>query len=680
MHKSISRQGRILLALSLVLAWPLPSGGEEGTGEAKAADDARATVERRELGALVLENIPPIPDEIADTLFQYQQARAATFAGWLPAPQGILITTRFGQTRQVHQVRDPRGDRQQLTFFPEPVNNVVPSSDPERPGFLFGKDLGGDEHYQIYYQDLVSGRQKRLTQGRARNTAPRWSTMGEHFAYSSTQRNGRDTDIHLFDLVRGESAPVLEQEGLWYPLDWAPDDTRLLVLRYVSAAESYPHILDLDTGELTLFRTSLDPVSFGAARFSRDGRGVYYTSDEDSEFRQLRYHDLATGDSRLLSGDIPWDVTSFALSQDGRYLAFVVNADGRSQLHLRAIRGWREVNAPTLPMGVVSGLRFSEDGWRVGFTLNSPRSPGNVYSFRVGETTLTQWTDSEVGGLATDYFVMPMLIRYPTFDYEDGTLVEAATESQSEVEVEVEVEAAAPPAALDGDGEEAPRSEPAQAPATGTDQVATTAIENGERVPPQRRTIPAFYYAPPEPGPHPVLILMHGGPASQARPTFNPVLQYWVNEMGLAVIAPNVRGSTGYGRSFQRLDNGFLREDSVRDVGALLDWIAEQPELDAERVGIIGGSYGGYMVMASLIHFGRSAARRRQRGRHQQFRDFPGEHAGLSPQSAARGVWRRAGSRDARLSRVDFTDDPCASHQPSAVHRPGRQRPPGAAV
>jgi Tol biopolymer transport system component len=100
-------------------------------------------------------------------------------------------------------VRDPRGDRQQLTFFPEPVNNVVPSSDPERPGFLFGKDLGGDEHYQIYYQDLVSGRQKRLTQGRARNTAPRWSTMGEHFAYSSTQRNGRDTDIHLFDLVRG---------------------------------------------------------------------------------------------------------------------------------------------------------------------------------------------------------------------------------------------------------------------------------------------------------------------------------------------------------------------------------------------------------------------------------------------------------------------------------------------
>ena len=104
-------------------------------------------------------------------------------------------------------------------------------------------------------------------------------------------------------------------------------------------------------------------------------------------------------------------------------------------------------------------------------------------------------------------------------------------------------------------------------------------------------------------GPHPVLILMHGGPASQARPTFNPVLQYWVNELGIAVIAPNVRGSTGYGRSFQRLDDRRLREDSVRDVGALLDWIAAQPELDADRVGIIGSSYGGYMVLASMIHY-----------------------------------------------------------------------------
>lgn len=553
-------RSQILTILGGLLAF-LPAFAAVQAAERSAPEPAAQRVER---GALVLENVPPIPDELAATLFQYQQARAASFAGWLPAPHGMLITTRFGQTRQVHRVADPLGDRQQLTFFPEAISNIVTVSDPERPGFLFGKDSGGDEHYQIYYQDLASGRQSRLTHGSARNTAPRWSNMGDYFAYSTTQRNGRDTDIHVYERATGESRPVLQSKGLWYTLDWSPDDRQLLVLRYVSVGESYPHILDLDSGELAPFRPSIYPVSFGTARFSRDGRGVFYTSDEDSEFRHLRFHDLRSGDSRLLTGDIPWDVTSFALSRDGRYLAFVTNADGRSELHLRAVRDWRPVAVPELPMGVVRGLRFSEDGWRIGFTLNSPRTPGDVYSFRVGETQLTRWTKSEVGGLSTEQFVVPELVRYPTFDFADG-------------------------------------SRPAD---LATMQAPSGADAEPAAEPPALRTIPAFVYRPAGPGPHPVLILMHGGPASQARPTFNPVLQYWVNELGLAVIAPNVRGSTGYGREFKMLDDGRLREDSVRDVGALLDWIDAQPELDGGRVGIIGGSYGGYMVMASMIHYG----------------------------------------------------------------------------
>lgn len=554
----------------------------------QAAKDAapERAVQRVERGALVLENIPPIPDELAATLFQYQQARAASFAGWLPAPHGMLITTRFGQTRQVHRVNDPLGDRQQLTFFPEAISNIVTVSDPERPGFLFGKDSGGDEHYQIYYQDLATGRQSRLTHGSARNTAPRWSNMGDYFAYSTTQRNGRDTDIHVYERATGESRPVLQREGLWYALDWSPDDSQLLVLRYVSVGESYPHILDLESGELAPFRPSIYPVSFGTARFSKDGRGVFYTSDEDSEFRHLRFHDLRSGDSRLLTGDIPWDVTSFALSRDGRYMAFATNADGRSELHLRAVRDWRPVAVPGLPMGVVRGLSFSEDGWRIGFTLNSPRTPGDVYSFRVGETQLTRWTKSEVGGLSTDQFVVPELIRYPTFDFADGSrpMEEPGRDS-------------AGPGANPDDAGAAPS--PASSPAAKGE-----ARPDSSEAPPPRRAIPAFVYRPAGPGPHPVLILMHGGPASQARPTFNPVLQYWVKELGLAVIAPNVRGSTGYGREFKMLDDGRLREDSVRDVGALLDWIDAQPALDGSRVGIIGGSYGGYMVMASMIHYG----------------------------------------------------------------------------
>src|SRR5690606_5724788 len=117
------------------------------------------------------------------------------------------------------------------------------------------------------------------------------------------------------------------------------------------------------------------------------------------------------------------------------------------------------------------------------------------------------------------------------------------------------------------------------------------------------RRIPAFVYRPEGPGPHPVYISIHGGPEAQYRPRFSPALQYYVNDLGIAVVAPNVRGSAGYGKSYLALDDGLRREDAVRDIGALLDWIATQPDLDASRVVVSGGSYGGYMVLASLVHY-----------------------------------------------------------------------------
>ncbi len=117
------------------------------------------------------------------------------------------------------------------------------------------------------------------------------------------------------------------------------------------------------------------------------------------------------------------------------------------------------------------------------------------------------------------------------------------------------------------------------------------------------RSLSAFLYTPSDPDPAPVVVLIHGGPESQYRPYFSSTVQYLVRELGLAVVAPNVRGSDGYGKDFLKLDNGFRREDSVKDIGALLDWIESRPDLDSNRVAVYGGSYGGYMVLASLIHY-----------------------------------------------------------------------------
>ncbi|MEE4162178.1 MAG: alpha/beta fold hydrolase, partial [Woeseiaceae bacterium] len=197
-----------------------------------------------------------------------------------------------------------------------------------------------------------------------------------------------------------------------------------------------------------------------------------------------------------------------------------------------------------LPTGVIYGIDFSPDSRRLALTINTARSPSDTYVLELGRRpldygSLERWTFSEVGGLDTSAFRDPELIEYPTFDTVDG----------------------------------------------------------------KQRMIPAWLYKPAGPGPHPVVVSIHGGPESQARPLFSSTYQQWLAELGVAVLVPNVRGSAGYGKTYVALDNGFNREDSVKDIGALLDWIESEPALDADRVAVFGGSYGGYMVLASAVHF-----------------------------------------------------------------------------
>ncbi|WP_324750282.1 prolyl oligopeptidase family serine peptidase [Sphingomonas sp. LY54] len=119
-------------------------------------------------------------------------------------------------------------------------------------------------------------------------------------------------------------------------------------------------------------------------------------------------------------------------------------------------------------------------------------------------------------------------------------------------------------------------------------------------------SVPAFVYRPtnvPAGAKTPVVMDIHGGPESQTRPGWNPGAQYMANMLGATVILPNVRGSDGYGTKYLNLDNGPKREDSVKDIGALLDWIAAQPDLDKDKVAVYGQSYGGYMSLAVMTHY-----------------------------------------------------------------------------
>ncbi|MCF7222131.1 alpha/beta fold hydrolase [Lysobacter sp. TLK-CK17T] len=528
-----------------------------GTAFAQAAPEPVGTADkavfRQEQGNRISENIPAIPDALIERLNRYQNTRGADVAGWLDA-DCLLVATRFAETAQAHRVCQPLGMREQLTFYPEPVAGLVPSPPQAwRDGFVFAKDNGGDEFSQLYWFDAETRGSTLLTDGkRTQNTGVVLSRDGSLMAYTSTARNGTDRDIWVRDTRSGEARAVVTEGGSWEALDFSPDGRRLLVSRYVSIAESYPGEVDLDTGALTMFPVDGGKAAFDGFQYAPDGRAVYFVSDEPvdgntEEFRTLRYHDPASGAFEILSADIPWDVSEFTVADDGRHLAFVSNEDGIGRLHLLSLPDHRPVALPELPIGLVGGLAFSPDGGRLALTLNSATSPSDAYVIDIGARELTRWTRSEVGGLDADRFVAPTLVHFPTFDTVD-----------------------------DGDSTDG------------------------------RRMIPAFYYRPAGTPPGrklPVVIQIHGGPESQARPGFSPTAQFLVNELGVAVLVPNVRGSAGYGKTYLGLDNAAKREDSVRDIGALLDWIAARPELDADRVGVYGGSYGGYMVLASLMHY-----------------------------------------------------------------------------
>ncbi|MFM7786407.1 MAG: S9 family peptidase, partial [Gammaproteobacteria bacterium] len=297
--------------------------------------------------------------------------------------------------------------------------------------------------------------------------------------------------------------------------------------------------IDVATGRFTPWPVAGGKAAFSAAAYLPDGKGVVYVSDEGSEYMQLRLRTPGKQAPRVLSAAIPWDVTLLAVDRNARHLAFVANEDGVSRLHVLDLPGLTPARLPALPTGVIDAIDFDASGERLAISLNRADAPADVYVVEPGSPELVRWTKSEVGDLDPERFVEPTLLRYPTFDTVDG----------------------------------------------------------------KPRTIPAFYYRPRGDGPFPVVISIHGGPEAQALPYFNPRTQFLVNELGIAVLVPNVRGSAGYGKSYLLLDNGMKRKDSVKDIGSLLDWIERQPELDAKRVGVIGGSYGGYMVLASMVDY-----------------------------------------------------------------------------
>ncbi|HEY9787611.1 MAG TPA: hypothetical protein V6D17_19645, partial [Candidatus Obscuribacterales bacterium] len=260
---------------------------------------------------LIVSAVPPIPQSIADHADRYIHFRQAFLTDWHPLRREILINTRFADTSQVHRVSFPGGDRQQLTFYQDRVagGSFQPT---QGKYFVFAKDRGGDEFFQKYRFDPLTKEAHLLTDGKSRNTGGAWSNKGDLLAYNSSRRNGKDNDVYVVAPQKPETDKCLVQltgEG-WDVCDWSPDDRTILLSETISANESYLWLLSRASGKIVPLtpRNAKEISSYREAVFSRDGRGVYATTDSASEFRVLTYIDLQSGQQKALSGKIKWDV------------------------------------------------------------------------------------------------------------------------------------------------------------------------------------------------------------------------------------------------------------------------------------------------------------------------------------------------------------------------------------
>ena len=500
------------------------------------------------------------------SLERYLNVRSAYGASWSPDGDRLAFLLDTTGVPQVWTIDEPGAWPVQHTTFEERVTFVDYS--PTREELVFGMDEGGNERAQLHLLDAERGEIENLTrQPDAKHRWGGWASDGDRFAFASNRRDEAVFDLYVQDReARGDDAELIAEGDGWLSLaGWSPDDDQLLVHEARSSFDHELHVCDVDSGELRQITDHEDDIRYSSPEWAPDGEGIYLATDEDADTRSLRYLDLASGELATVWEGGDWEVDGVAIDEDSDLAVASRNVDGETGLAVGRLAGSTEIDplpVPELPGPIAGGVDVSPNGDRFSITATGRSHNANVWVVDVadevddGEQTGSAPIDDAFGqtapgGAPVERWTAAPTAGIPQYTFRDPELVHYET--------------------FDG------REIPAWLTLPDSD---SNGADDGLSV----------------------IVDVHGGPESQRRPSFSAVQQYFLSR-GYALFEPNVRGSTGYGREYTHLDDVDKRMDSVADLAAAHDWLAERSEIDSERIVVKGGSYGGFMVLAAMTEY-----------------------------------------------------------------------------
>ncbi len=473
-------------------------------------------------------------------LSRYLNVRSAYGSSFAPDGTLAFLMNTTG-VAQLWSLPEPHGWPEQLTFYDDTVSFVDFS--PERQELVFGMDEGGNERAQLYRLD-ADGRVHDLTgMPDAKHRWGGWSPDGERFAFASNRRDEAAFDIYVQDRdATGDNAELVWEGDGWLSVGgFSPDGERLLVSEAHSSFDQDIYVLDIDSGDLSHLTPHEGKVRYTSASWGPDGDAVYLVTDAESDTLELARLSLE-GDLDIVRSDDQWNIDGVALDKDSGRLVYSRNVDGYNELTVGELTGPTTIETfptPDLPGGLAGGVAWGPDAERFAVSVTGRRVNTNVFVVKAETGESEQWTAASTAGIPRETFIEPEVVRFDSFD-----------------------------------GREIP---------------ALFSLPNGAN-------------GASADGDTPVIVDIHGGPESQRRPSFSGLTQYFLSR-GYAVFEPNVRGSTGYGKAYTHLDDVEKRMDSVKDLRAGIDWLHNHSAVDPDRIVAMGGSYGGFMVLAALTEY-----------------------------------------------------------------------------